>query len=507
MLKDDSVIVIGAGIAGLTSAALLAHEGIPIILLESHHQTGGCAGTFRRGKYIFDVGATQVAGLELGGIHQRLFRHLNFPVPRGTILDPACLVDLADGLSPVQLWHDPKKWKDERMSQFPGSESFWTLCSLLHKSNWSIASRDPVLPIRKTWDLIQLIKAIRLENIPSTLFSTLTVADLLKLCGCNKDKRLKKFLDMQLKLYSQETTETTAALYGATVLHMAQAPLGLWHLHGSMQKLSDHLASCLVRDGGKLLLGNRVVGLRFVPTNPEKIWEVKVINKKREIQIYQASDLVFTPPPQCLPGLIINSSGLINGYLKRLKTLSKPSGAIVFYGAINRLSLRNQVSSHFQLSSKEFGSIFVSISIEGDGRAPLGQATLIASVFADIEDWNCLTPENYQLKKSQVIADFRKELDCYFEFDSADWLHQELSTPRSFLKWTGRPDGIVGGLGQNIFNFGPFGLPSRTPLQGLWLCGDSIYPGEGTAGVSQSALMASKQLMANRGRDLVIGDC
>ncbi|MFL0792991.1 MAG: C-3',4' desaturase CrtD, partial [Prochlorococcus sp.] len=57
-------------------------------------------------------------------------------------------------------------------------------------------------------------------------------------------------------------------------------------------------------------------------------------------------------------------------------------------------------------------------------------------------------------------------------------------------------------LGQHPRRFGPFGLASRTPLPGLWLCGDSIHPGEGTAGVSVSALMACRQLMARRGRDL-----
>jgi phytoene dehydrogenase-like protein len=60
----------------------------------------------------------------------------------------------------------------------------------------------------------------------------------------------------------------------------------------------------------------------------------------------------------------------------------------------------------------------------------------------------------------------------------------------------------VGGLGQHPSWFGPFGLASRTPLQGLWLCGDAIYPGEGTAGVSLSALMASRQLLASHGQCL-----
>ena len=78
------------------------------------------------------------------------------------------------------------------------------------------------------------------------------------------------------------------------------------------------------------------------------------------------------------------------------------------------------------------------------------------------------------------------------------------STPKSFERWTGRPKGIVGGLGQTPKTFGPFGLPSRTPMKGLWLCGDSIYPGEGTAGVSQSAVMACRQLMSEDGRELTL---
>ena len=59
-MRKSEVIVVGAGIAGLTSAAILSKQGLSVTLIESHTQAGGCAGTFKRKNYIFDVGATQV---------------------------------------------------------------------------------------------------------------------------------------------------------------------------------------------------------------------------------------------------------------------------------------------------------------------------------------------------------------------------------------------------------------------------------------------------------------
>ena len=80
-MSNSEVLVVGAGIAGLTSAAILSKQGFSVTLIESHTQSGGCAGTYKRKNYIFDVGATQVAGLEKGGIHSRIFNFLDIPCP------------------------------------------------------------------------------------------------------------------------------------------------------------------------------------------------------------------------------------------------------------------------------------------------------------------------------------------------------------------------------------------------------------------------------------------
>ena len=73
-------------------------------------------------------------------------------------------------------------------------------------------------------------------------------------------------------------------------------------------------------------------------------------------------------------------------------------------------------------------------------------------------------------------------------------VHQEVATPRTFAKFTARDQGIVGGVGQRLGTFGPFAIATRTPIDNLWLVGDSTHPGEGTAGVSYSALTVVRQI-------------
>jgi len=55
--RDEyDVVVIGSGLAGLTSANILARQGYSVLLLEHHYQLGGMATWFKRsGGHIFDI--------------------------------------------------------------------------------------------------------------------------------------------------------------------------------------------------------------------------------------------------------------------------------------------------------------------------------------------------------------------------------------------------------------------------------------------------------------------
>lgn len=492
--RKSRVIVIGAGIGGLTAGALLARRNYNVLILDQALVPGGCASTFKRKGFTFDVGATQVAGLEPGGIHHRIFTELGIDLPQATPCDPACAVYLPGEETPINVWRDPEKWKEERQRQFPGSEPFWQLMAALFKASWEFQGRDPVLPPRNLWDLLQLTKAVRPSTFITVPYTLFTVGDALRAYKLANNHRLKTFLDLQLKLYSQVDAEETALLYAATALSVSQLPQGLYHLQGSMQVLSDRLVEALEKNGGKLLMRHTV---EHIKVEKGKATTVVIRNQKTgEVWTEGADHVVANVTAQNLVQLL--GKKVPNGYKQRVEKLPAASGAFVVYLGVDESAIPSGCPPHLQFMYNAKGpigennSLFVSVSHPGDGRAPDGKATIIASSFVDPKQW-WLT-EDYEGLKQQYTQDAISRLAKFFYLKPETLVHVEAATPRTFARYTARDRGIVGGIGQRISTFGPFGFANRTPINNLWLVGDSTHPGEGTAGVSYSALTAVKQI-------------
>src|SRR5215831_10444785 len=106
-------IVIGAGIGGLTAAALLARRGCKVLVLEAHDRPGGCCSSWTRRvlgsdatlrRFIFDAGVQDISGLGPGGPVRSLLTELGAQhrldwrrVRHRYILDGLCLDLSQDG--------------------------------------------------------------------------------------------------------------------------------------------------------------------------------------------------------------------------------------------------------------------------------------------------------------------------------------------------------------------------------------------------------------------------
>ena len=72
------VVVIGAGLGGLSAATMLAHSGLQVLLLERHNVPGGYATSFVRGDYEFEVALHELSGIGPPGERGSVFRYLEY---------------------------------------------------------------------------------------------------------------------------------------------------------------------------------------------------------------------------------------------------------------------------------------------------------------------------------------------------------------------------------------------------------------------------------------------
>jgi C-3',4' desaturase CrtD len=252
----------------------------------------------------------------------------------------------------------------------------------------------------------------------------------------------------------------------------------------------------LERDGGKLLMRHTVEKIKVENGKANSV----VIRNQKTGKIFteKADHVIANVTVQNLVELLGENAPL--GYKQRVEKLTPPSGAFVVYLGVDKSAIPDDCPPHLQFLYDvngpigENNSLFVSVSHEGDGRAPIGKATIIASSFVDFTPW--WETQNYEELKQKFTQDAITKLAQYFYLKPETIIYLEAATPRTFANYTGRQKGIVGGIGQRIPTFGPFGFANRTPINNLWLVGDSTHPGEGTAGVSYSALTVVRQIQA-----------
>jgi prolycopene isomerase len=78
MTTKYDAIVIGAGLGGLSAAAMLARNGLDVLLLERHNVPGGYATSFVRGRYEFEIALHELSGVGPPERRGAVYRYLEY---------------------------------------------------------------------------------------------------------------------------------------------------------------------------------------------------------------------------------------------------------------------------------------------------------------------------------------------------------------------------------------------------------------------------------------------
>ncbi len=494
----EKIVIIGAGIGGLTAGTLLARAGFDVTLLEAHVYPGGCAGTFFHRGYRFDAGATLAGGFYPGGPMDMLARAAGISGWDGEPAQAAMTVHLPDGAA-VTRYGDERRHAARREAFGAAGERFWRWQEETADAMWDFALKTPPFPPQSVGEWQRLAgtglgwAGKRPAHLPQLLADGVgAVAKHLR----NAPPRLRQFVDGQLLISAQTTARHANALYGASALDLPRR--GVFHLRGGMGGLAHTLANAFRAAGGTLHFRQEVT--RIVTQNRRP-----VAVETNGGATFPADTVIANLPPANIAALLGDSAP--PALHRRALIPSDGWGAFMVYVGLDAAVVPPTAPLHHQLLAAEpFGegnSLFLSFSPAWDtGRAPAGHRALTISTHTRLRPWWDLFRRDktaYAAKKAAYTESILRLAEKIVPNlrDAASLVLP--GTPVTFQRFTRRKDGWVGGFPQvNLFRLWQ---PRLAP--GVWMVGDSIFPGQSVAAVALGGMRVADSMIPRQNTDKI----
>jgi all-trans-retinol 13,14-reductase len=513
------VIVVGAGIGGLTAAATLAHRGKQVLVLDMHYEMGGCATVFHRkgSDYEFDVGLHYIGDCGKDGLIPRILRgagirdgEIKFLEQDPEGFDTLCFPDYRFAIP-----RGYARFRDKLLAEFPEERTGIERYFRFLKQVWDFMGVHSN-PVSALWVLPRSMMILRHLNS--------TVAQFLD--TCTRNVRLRAVLTGQVGVYHQPPTRATMIGHAAVTNHFLQ---GSYYPSGGGQIFSDKLGAVVERNGGKILLRSKVE--RIVVENGG-VTGVVFNNKRLGKRTVSAPAVIVNAD---LKESLLHLVG--EAHLKR-RTVTRtrqyemsPAMGIVYLGVAMDLralgykntnyriypgfdyepAYRETFAGHFPADPHVFIGNATMKDPDNPAIAPPGIYNLqLMSVVPG-------TPQAWGLTQAQVDDGTYRDDPVYLE--KKEWyakqlikaaervmpglgdhiVYQEVSTPFSVTRFIGSSGGTSYGIAFTPEYFLHNRPGTKTEIKGLYLCGASTRTGHGifgamTGGVEAAAAVAGRKV-------------
>ncbi len=483
-------IVVGSGIGGLTTAALLARAGRSVLVIERHDRVGGYAHSFRRGHYHFDsavhlIGGCEPVTFEGGGLVHNLLTELGVRDQCDFIrIDPAYSA-VYPGMAidaPGELEEFIDCYADEFPSETKGLREFFAECLNIRDETRRANELDGPLNAIATPGRFPTLMRYRRATLSAVLDDHIGSAELRAVIGT-------------LWPYLGLPPSRVSFLYFATML-MSYLADGAYYCRGTFQKFADALASGVTGAGGEVLLRSSV---RRIRVEAGRVTGVILENGQR----IDAALVVSNADLRQTVEELVGTEEFPSRYLKRLRRLQPSVSAFVTYLATDQ-ALSDQTTSHetFLYASLDHERshrttldgmpdwLSVTIPTLADpSLAPTGEHLMILTTLLPYaaHDWRAGSQWMVDRMIDRAGEHFRGLRDSM--------LFAEGASPRTMERYTRNCDGALYGWELSPSQVGPGRSTNVSPISGLHFAGHWTQPGAGISGVVSSGIHTARCLL------------